>query len=218
MPGELTDLLKSGSREVGVTLNRHMLKMLLIHLNELKEWNQKFNLTSVRNDRALILDHFIDSLSVVPHLPPTGNLIDIGSGAGFPGLPIKIAKPELDVTLLEAKRKKINFLRQVILLLNLSHITAVQGRIEKLIPENECGLFDILVPRAFSTLDILLKRASPLLKQGGQLIAMKSKEGEKELVGARALLKALAMEVVKKVELQLPETHKKRALFIIIKR
>jgi 16S rRNA (guanine527-N7)-methyltransferase len=214
----MVDLLKSGSREVGVTLNQHMLQMLLMYFNELKEWNQKVNLTSLRNDRVIIIDHFIDSLSVVPHLPQTGNLVDIGSGAGFPGLPIKIAKPELDVTLIEAKRKKINFLRQVIILLNLSHITAVHGRIEKLVSDNECGLFDILIARAFSALEMLLQLASPMLKRGGQLIAMKSKEGEKELLRTRALLKSLSLDVVKKVELQLPETKKKRALFFIMKR
>ncbi len=217
MSGEVVNILKSGSREVGVSLNQHMLKMLLVYFNELKEWNQKFNLTSLRDDREIILDHFVDSLSVVPHLPHSGKLIDIGSGAGFPGLPIKIAKPELAVTLIEAKRKKINFLRQVILLLNLLDITVVHGRIEKLTTENECGLFDILIARAFATLEPLLKLAAPLLKQGGQLIAMKSKEGEKELVRARSLLQSLSMEVVKKVELQLPVTHKKRALFFIMK-
>ncbi len=218
MSEEIMALLKNGSREVGVTLNRQMMTLLLMYFHELKVWNQKFNLTSLRNDRALVLDHFIDSLSVVPHLPPTGTLMDIGSGAGFPGLPIKIAKPSLDVTLVEAKRKKINFLRQMILLLNLSQITAVHGRIEKLAAGSESGLFDMLVARAFATLEPLLKQAVPLLKPGGQLIAMKSKEGEKELTGARSFLKTLSLEVVKKVELELPETHKKRVLFFIMKR
>lgn len=217
LPGEVDALIKSGSKAVGVQLNPQMIEMLLIYFNELKGWNQKFNLTSLRNDRAIILDHFIDSLSVVPHLSPTGNLLDIGSGAGFPGLPIKIARPELAVTLIEAKRKKINFLKQVILLLNLSHITIVHGRIEKVVSENQCCFFDMVIARAFAKLETVLKLAHPLLRTGGQLIAMKGREGDKELKTARALISSLSMNVVKKVELQLPETDKKRGLFFIMK-
>lgn len=217
MTRELEAIIKRGSAEVDVHLNQQMIKMLLIYFNELKGWNQKLNLTSLQDDRAIIIDHFIDSLSVVPHLPPTGNLLDIGSGAGFPGLPIKIAKPELTVTLLEAKRKKINFLKQVILLLNLSHITVLHGRIEKVVSENQCGCFDMVIARAFATLETLLKLAHPLLIKGGHLITMKGKEGDKELITNRELLSSLSMNVVKKVELQLPESHKKRGLFFIMK-
>jgi len=214
---ELEAIIKRGAAEVDVHLNQQMIKMLLIYFNELKGWNQKLNLTSLQDDRAIIIDHFIDSLSVIPHLPPTGNLLDIGSGGGFPGLPIKIAKPELTVTLLEAKRKKINFLKQVILLLNLSHITILHGRIEKVVSENQCGCFDMVIARAFAKLEILLKLAHPLLTKGGHLITMKGKEGDKELITNRELLSSLSMNVVKKVELQLPETHKKRGLFFIMK-
>jgi len=217
LPGEIGALLKSGSKAVGVQLNPHIIKMLLIYFNELKGWNQKLNLTSLQDDRAIIIDHFIDSLSVVPHLPPTGHLLDIGSGAGFPGLPIKIARPELTVTLIEAKRKKINFLKQVILLLHLSHIAIVHGRIETVVSENQCGGFDMVIARAFAKLETVLKLAHPLLRTGGQLIAMKGREGDKELITARGLMRSLSMKVVKKVELQLPETDKKRGLFFLMK-
>lgn len=217
LPGEVDALLKSGSKAVGVELNPHMMKMLLIYFNELMEWNQKLNLTSLQDDRQIIIDHFIDSLSVVPHLPKSGNLLDIGSGAGFPGLPIKIATPELAVTLLEARRKKINFLKQVILLLNLSNIAVVHGRIETKESENQCGGFDMVIARAFAKLETVLNLAHPLLRTGGQLIAMKGREGDKELITTRALMSSLSMNVVKKVELQLPETDKKRGLFFIMK-
>ena len=113
MPGDVESILKSGAKHVGVYLDRQMIHLFLIYLKELQHWNKKFNLTSLQDDREIVIDHFIDSLSVVPHLPATGSILDVGSGAGFPGLPIKIAKPELAVTLLESKRKKINFLRQV---------------------------------------------------------------------------------------------------------
>lgn len=217
MSGDVAALLRSGAKEVGVQLSSRMLKMLLIYFSELKGWNQKFNLTSLQDDRAIIIDHFIDSLAVVPHLPPTGKLLDIGSGAGFPGLPIKIAQPALTVTLLESKRKKINFLKQVLLLLNLSHVSVLHGRIEIVVSENQCGCFDMVIARAFAPLETVLKLAHPLLKKGGHFIAMKGKEGDKELISARLLLSSLSMNVVKKMELHLPETHKKRVLFFIMK-
>jgi 16S rRNA (guanine527-N7)-methyltransferase len=217
LPGKVETLLRSGANEVGVQLNPHMLKMLLIYFNELKEWNQKLNLTSLQNDRDIIIDHFVDSLSVVPYLPKSGNLLDIGSGAGFPGLPIKIARPELEITLLESKRKKINFLKQVILLLNLSCTTVLHGRIEKLASKKGCGIFDMVIARAFAPLETVLKLAHPWLKKGGHLIAMKGKEGDEELVSAQPLLSSLSMTMATTVELQLPETHKKRVLFFIVK-
>lgn len=217
MPVALEDLLISGAVQVGVQLNQNMIQMLLRYLDELKIWNQKINLTSLQDDRSIIIDHFIDSLSVIPHLPSTGRLLDAGSGAGFPGLPIKIVRPELDVTLLEAKRKKTNFLRQVILLLNLNDITVLHGRAESLLAEKKIPAFDTIIARAFTPLDRLLKLTQPLLQDGGYLIAMKAKEGVDELKKSNPILKALSMKVVKHIELQLPETQKKRSLFFIKK-
>ena len=217
MSGELEAILKSGADAVGVQLNRQMIEMLVLYLVELKEWNQKINLTSLKDDTSIIIDHFIDSLSVVPHLPASGRILDAGSGAGFPGLPIKIARPELDITLLESKRKKINFLKQIILLLNLSHITVLHGRIESFVPGENIPLFDIIIARAFTRLGPLLKLARPLLQDGGYVIAMKGKEGYRELKKNGHILKSLSMKVVKGVDLQLPETHKKRSLFFIVK-
>ncbi len=217
MSGELETILKSGADAVGVQLNRHMIEMFELYLVELKAWNQKINLTSLKDDKSIIIDHFIDSLSVVPYLPATGRLLDAGSGAGFPGVPIKIARPEIDITLLESKRKKINFLKQVILLLNLSHTTVLHGRIESFVPGESIPLFDIIIARAFTRLEPLLKLARPLLQDGGYVIAMKGKEGHHELKKNGHILKSLSMEVVKVVDLQLPESHKKRSVFFIAK-
>ena len=217
MSGELEAILKSGADEVGVQLNRHMISMFELYLIELKAWNQKINLTSLKDDKSIITDHFIDSLSVVPYLPATGRLLDAGSGAGFPGVPIKIARPEIDITLLESKRKKINFLKQVILLLNLSHTTVLHGRIESFVPGENIPLFDIIIARAFTRLEPLLKLARPLLQNGGYVVAMKGKEGHHELKKNGPVLKSLSMEVVKVVDLQLPESHKKRSVFFIAK-
>ena len=96
-------ILKEGAGELGVSLSYEMIQMFLVYLKELKEWNQKVNLTSLKKDTAIISKHFIDSLSLVPYIHSKASLLDLGSGAGFPGIPVKIAKPSLKVTLLEAK-------------------------------------------------------------------------------------------------------------------
>jgi 16S rRNA (guanine527-N7)-methyltransferase len=90
---QLQNIIKKGAREVGVFLDQQQIRLFLIYLRELKEWNQKVNLTSLKDDESIIKNHFIDSLAIIPHLPPALSLLDMGSGAGFPGVPVKIARP-----------------------------------------------------------------------------------------------------------------------------
>lgn len=213
---DLVKVLINGAAAVGVALDRTMIQMFLTYLSELKEWNRKVNLTSLHDDQAIINAHFIDSLALIPHLPARGSILDLGSGAGFPGLPIKIARPALKVSLLESRRKKINFLKHIISTLRLDNIDAIHGRVEHLVSDqNTIPHVDVITARAFATLDRLLLVAHPLLKSGGCLIAMKGKEGLKELQGARTALNDLSLEVIRTVQFELPETHKKRCLFII---
>lgn len=211
-------ILKNGAREVGVSLSQEMVQMFFVYLKELKEWNRKINLTSLQEDTPIITKHFIDSLSLVPHLPSKGSLLDLGSGAGFPGVPIKIAKPFLAVTLLEATRKKVNFQRHLIRTLGLTRITAIHGRAENLKSENELLLsFDIVISRAFSSLETFLTLGKPLVKKGGYLVAMKGRQAEAELKDCQAVVKALSLEISKKVELPLPP-HKEKRYLIFMKK
>jgi len=215
----LVNIIINGATAVGVNLDQKMIKMLLTYLSELKAWNQKVNLTSLKDDKSIIISHFIDSLSLIPHLPTSGCLLDLGSGAGFPGLPIKIARPELNITLLESKRKKVSFLKHVISILKLSNIITFHGRAEHFIAEQKMfDPFEIITARAVAKLDRLLIMSQPLLKTGGHLVAMKGKEGETELKASNEILKALSLEVIKTVKIKLPDTHKKRYLFFIMKR
>jgi 16S rRNA (guanine527-N7)-methyltransferase len=195
-----------------------MIKMFLIYFGELKEWNQKIRLTSLKDDKTIIINHFVDSLSLIPHLPSAGCLLDLGSGAGFPGLPIKIVRPGLKVTLLESKRKKVSFLKHVITMLKLSDILTFHGRAEHFISGN--GMpprFGIITARAFAKFDKLLMLAQPLLEEGGCLVAMKGKEGEAEIKESNQTIKALSLEVIKTVNIHLPDSNKKRYLFFIMK-
>ena len=218
MSKDLEFILKEGAREVGVLLNQEMIQMLMIYLKELKEWNQKVNLTSLKRDTNIIIKHFIDSLSLVPYLSSATSLLDLASGAGFPGIPIKIVKPSLKVSLLEATRKKVNFQRHLIRLLGLTQVNAIQGRAESLKSESGSAFsFDIVTSRAFSRLEKFLMLGKPFVKKGGYLIAMKGRQAKEELKDSQDLLKSLSFEVSKIKELTLP-IYKERRYLIFLKK
>ena len=218
MSKEMEIILKEGAKEVGVFLDQQMIQRFLVYLKELKEWNQKVNLTSLKEDETIIIRHFIDSLSLVPYLPKKGSLLDLGSGAGFPGIPVKIVRPSLKVTLLEATRKKVSFQRHLIRALGLSQIHVIQGRAERLKTGSALTLsFDIVTSRALSKLEKFLVLGEPFVKKGGYLVAMKGRQAEEELKASREAIKALSLAINRKVELQLPVLKGKRHLIFIEK-
>jgi 16S rRNA (guanine527-N7)-methyltransferase len=170
-------LLVSGARQLGVTLTAGMAEALERFLEELLKWNRKMNLTAVRDKRAMIVRHLLDSLTLVRHLPEGANLLDIGSGAGFPGLPIKIARPDLDVVLLDRERKKIYFQKRIIRALHLSGIESVWGRTDH--PEVKAALggrFDVVVSRAVWPLEVVLRESLGFINREGTIIAMRGKD------------------------------------------
>jgi 16S rRNA (guanine527-N7)-methyltransferase len=211
-------IIRTAAREVGIFLDQKQIQLFLIYLRELKEWNQKVNLTSLKDDTAIIKNHFIDSLSIIPHLPPAISLLDMGSGGGFPGVPVKIARPSLQVTLLEATRKKANFLRHLIRALELSHITTLEGRAEAVTAHDQPHpLFDIVISRAVTRLKPFLLLGEPFVKKGGYLLAMKGAKAEEELRESQKTIRDLSFTVSWKKEAQLPGTNKKRCLILLKK-
>lgn len=170
-------LLISGARLLGVSLDTSKVKAFMRLLAALERWNQRMNLTALREGRSIIVQHFLDSLTLVKHLPERVNLLDIGSGAGFPGIPLKIARPRFEVVLLEASRKKTYFHRHIIRSLNLSGIRSVWGRSDQEKMKTVLGnRFDVVVSRAVSPLEILLEDAVHFLHTGGIIIAMRGKD------------------------------------------
>ena len=141
-----------------------------LYYKELLEWNAKISLTTITEPADAAIKHFLDSILLLKYVPLAGSLIDIGTGAGFPGIPLKIMKPELSVVLVEVVRKKANFLRQIIRLLNLDGIEVYNGRIEDF---DRPAAFDYAVSRAFSELGLFCRAAEPYIKSGGALLAMK---------------------------------------------
>ncbi len=159
----------------------------------LEKWNRVYNLTAIRDSSQWVSHHLLDCLAVVPHLP-AGALVDVGSGAGLPGIPIALANPMRPVTLLESNQKKCAFLRQVVGQLGLANVTTVPSRVEAYRPT---ALFDGVISRAFSDLPEFLASAGHLCAPGGRLLAMKGVYPDEELsqLPAGVVERVLRLEV-----------------------
>jgi 16S rRNA (guanine527-N7)-methyltransferase len=182
METENKDLLVEGANIFGIHLDGKAIESFEVYLKELYKWNQKINLTAIRSEKGIVLKHFLDSLSVYPYIPKTCSLLDMGSGAGFPGIPLKIIQPNLEITLIDSVRKKVDFQRHIIRMLGLKGTEAIHGRVQdKGILQSLGGRFDITLSRGFSDLRTLLILGFPFLKQRGWVIAMKGDVDNKEI-------------------------------------
>jgi len=197
-----TGLLRQASQEVGVSLSDSQIELFWLYLQELLEWNEKFNLTRMRDANDIIIKHFVDSLTPLPYLTPTGRLLDIGPGAGFPSIPLKIAAPGLQVHLVEAKRKKVSFLKHLIRILELQEITATHSRVE--VMEQPDKPFQVIISRAFQRLEPLFKLVSPLLEPDNMLVGMLGPTTQKEQRRLEHLASAEALALSRAVSLELP--------------
>ena len=176
------DLLVEGAEAFGIRLSEKQVAAFDLYLRELLKWNQKINLTAIRSEKGIILKHFLDSLSAFPYLSKTASLLDIGSGAGFPGIPLKIVHSSLEITLVDSVRKKIDFQRHIIRMLGLKGMEVIHSRIQdKEILQSMTGRFDAVISRAFSDLQTLLVLAFPFLRKEGILLAKKGGLDEQEI-------------------------------------
>ncbi len=175
------ELLKTGLNELGLAFSESQIQSFMVCLSELKKWNKAYNITALKTDEEIIIKHFLDSLLYVKAIPEASiKLADIGAGGGFPGIPIKIMRPETGLTLVEPSRKKASFLRNIIRKTGLSEISVLQKRIEQLGEEfNNC--FDLIVSRATFGIKEFLDLACPFLNDTGRLIISKGPKAEDEL-------------------------------------
>ena len=172
--GDFREILIAAAGEMGLALTQAQIALFEAYRETLLLWSSKMNLVSLQSELDLPVRHFIDSLTLLPYLPAgPGTLLDIGSGAGFPAIPVKIFRPDLQVTLLEASRKKCSFLKELIRRLGLREIAVLNCRLEELLKKDLKPSFDVIVSRATLKLPELLRGGLPLLKQGGVLAAMK---------------------------------------------
>lgn len=213
MEPENKKLLIQGAKTLGIDLGERTVEAFDLYLRELLKWNRKINLTAIRSEKEIVVKHFIDSLAVVPHLSKVTSLLDIGSGAGFPGVPLKMIQPTLEVTLLDSVLKKVDFQSHIIRTLELKGIIAIHGRAQdKEILERLAGRFDGVIARAFSDLEHLLWISFPFLKKGGLLIAMKGRERED-----LSLIEKPPYQLQKMVQYSLPFSSIKRSLLLFEK-
>jgi 16S rRNA (guanine527-N7)-methyltransferase len=211
----LGDVLRQASHEVGVSLRDSQIELFELYLRELLEWNKKFNLTGIRDPEDIVIKHFVDSLTPLPYLEPSGRLLDIGPGAGFPSIPLKIAASDLQVQLVEASRKKVSFLKHITRTLKIESVVILHSRIEDVgLPDEP---FNTIISRAFTRLEPLLKLVSPLMKPGNTLVAMLGRTSAKDhpRFADRALAESLELNRV--VSLELPLGRGGRTLLFFLK-
>ena len=198
--------LSTGAAAIGLRLGPADLALFAAYHRELLLWNRRINLVSERSAQEIVIRHFLDSLTPAPFLDhPGGALIDLGSGGGFPGIPLRIALPGLQVTLVEASRKKSSFLSHIVRTLCLGGVQVVRERVEVLTAgEILAGSFDTVISRAAFKLPELILMASFFLKPGGQLIAMKGPDPRKEMAETERISAAAGMVFTTHGEVRLP--------------
>ena len=182
---EFKHCIKIGSKSFNISVLDHQVDMMILHAKELMAWNKKINLTAIKEPLLIAEKHFIDSIAAASFLGNETCLIDMGSGGGFPGIPIKIMKPSLKVVLIDSSRKKVNFLKHVIRILHLENIEAIHSRVEDLHTDKAYqNNYDAVISRAFTELSNFTALTSPFLNENGAIYAMKGKHADQEITPA----------------------------------
>ena len=175
-------LIVEEAKAFGLVLDQKHVSGFAAHASELIKWNKKFNLTTITDPREMALKHYLDSIAPAKKIPSFSTLLDIGSGAGFPGIPLKIICPTLKLTMIDGSRKKINFLKHTSRSLDLNDVEALQARAEHLVGNHDfVSAFNVITGRALSSLDAFVKMALPLLADEGLIIAWRGKVEQSEI-------------------------------------
>lgn len=214
------ELLQRGLGELAIPTEESQMTQFAMYSALLKEWNQKMNLTAIVDDDGIAVKHFLDSVLPLAHITlPTGaKIADVGTGAGFPGVPLKIVRPDLSVTLIDSLQKRIRFLETVCHDLALRDVRCVHGRAEEL--GRDAGYreqFDVLVSRAVANLKVLCEYCLPFVRVGGMFVALKAQEVEDELSAAKAMIGTLGGRIESVIEATLPQSDMVRKLVVISK-
>ena len=182
-------LIYDGAGNLEIRVDSDQVEKFSTHAMELAKWNQKMNLTSITDPVEVAVKHFLDSMAPDSMIPLNASLLDIGSGGGFPGIPLKILKPSLSVTLIDASRKKVSFLKHIIRVLGLENIEAFHVRTEEFSKQAIfTGAFNAIISRALSSTTEFVLMALPLLEKDGIIIAMKGKPSKAEIKSMRSLI------------------------------
>lgn len=213
------ELLKTSAEKMGIELSQNQLEKFDLYKKLLLEWNEKMNLTAITDDEGIAIKHFADSISVMPLIEnKNASLIDVGTGAGFPGIPLKIANDGFKVTLLDSLNKRITFLEEVKKELGITNLECIHSRAED--GGRNADLrekFDYCVSRAVARLSVLSEYCMPFVAVGGHFISLKGPDAAEELTEAQKAISVLGGKVEKVVEITIPESDLKHCAVVIKK-
>ena len=215
---EFTKIFNNYLEKLNLTLTEEQIEKFYNYMNLLIEWNKKINLTAIVEPKDIILKHFIDSLTIEKYIKKGENIIDVGTGAGFPGIPLKIAREDLKITLADSLNKRINFLNEVINKLDLKNIETIHTRAEELGKNKKYReKFDIATSRAVANMSTLSEYLIPFIKVKGRCICMKSSDIDTELENAKKAINILGCKIESKDKFNLPNSVLGRSVIILRK-
>lgn len=209
----------SSLKESNITLTEQQLKQFEIYFEMLVEWNEKINLTAVTEKEEVYLKHFFDSVTPAFYIDFTKikSICDVGAGAGFPSIPLKILYPHLQITIVDSLNKRIKFLNELASALDLDQVNFVHDRAETFGKNEARESFDLVTARAVARLSVLSELCIPLVKKGGQFVALKGSQGNEELEDAQFAISVLGGQVKDVVEFTLPLEESVRQIITIDK-
>lgn len=214
------DLMAKSADDVGLQLSKEQYEKFIMYMKLLQEWNEKINLTAIVEDEEIIKKHFIDSVKAFKRneFKTARTLIDVGTGAGFPGLPIAIMKSDINVTLLDSLNKRINYLNTVVSKLELSNVTTIHSRAEDGARNVDLReTFDIATSRAVANMSVLSELCLPYVKIGGSFIALKGPSVEKEISDSMNAINVLGGKLIEICEVDIEDTELKHNLVVVNK-
>ncbi len=215
---EFSSNLLSNANKLNIGITNEQILRFYKYMEMLLEWNEKINLTAITDPNEVILKHFIDSMTINKYVDKNSKLIDVGTGAGFPGIPVSILRDDINVTLMDSLNKRIKFLDEVIKENNLNNVETIHSRAEELANNpNYREMFDVATSRAVASLNVLLEYLLPFVKVGGYCICMKGSNVENEIKEAKKALEILKGEIIEVEKFNLPDTDYGRNIIVIKK-
>ena len=216
---EFSNEFVNQAKKMNIEINDNQIKKFYEYMNLLIEWNDKINLTAITEPKEVIVKHFIDSILAAKYIKDNSSIIDVGTGAGFPGIPLKIFNDSYKITLLDSLNKRTIFLQEVIDKLGLENMEVVHGRAEDYAQDKKYReMYDYAISRAVAPLNILLEYLVPYTRIDGSVIAMKGSNAEQELIEAKNAINKLGAEVSEKSVVQLPDDSGERYILVLGKK
>lgn len=213
----MRNFLKQCLTEMDFNVSENQLDSFMKYNELMLEWNEKINLTAITEQRDVVIKHFCDSTAALKLIPQGASVVDVGAGAGFPSLPLKIMRPDLKILMLDSLNKRINFLNEMTEKLSLENISAVHARAEELSKKELRESFDVCVSRAVARLCVLAELCIPFVKVGGSFLAYKGPAGIEEINEGKHAVELLGGEITEVKKYNLPNSDICHSVIVIKK-